>query len=209
MNSGNQTDPMGNLNIQVVKFTTCPVVFMLLRLFNGQFHIIYLSTLNPVGHMSGSFHNAFKGVYLVLWVMNYFQHYSLFTTDKTQHIILSYFYGKYSYELQSLIPSVQSFTAKTHLATNTESDRPNSLRIPLVRSTFYSDSFFLGTNIWRKKLLLPRSLRSSSIRSTVIYLTCLHNLHLFPTLTFIQQLHSLALYIRCLFSLVCGEQFFN
>lgn len=48
-----------------------------------------------------------------------------------------YSHGKFSVELTSLVPSVQTFTARTHHATPTESNHPQFLRKTKLKSKFH------------------------------------------------------------------------
>lgn len=63
-----------------------------------------------------------------------------------------YFHGKGSDDLQSLVPPVQTFTARTRQTPSTELNHPHFLRISNVRRKFHSDNFFFqalliyGTN---------------------------------------------------------------
>lgn len=118
----------------------------------------------------------FKSVFTDLWLFFFPTLEALFPTDE---MLLAF---QYSDKLHSLVPVVQTFTARTHYATYTESTRTHFLCIPLVRMKLYSASsperLYFGKDSRDDALLITTNLTSSlSLGSTIIYPTYNQNRH--------------------------------
>lgn len=84
-----------------------------------------------------SYHELDFGIfYEALQVINYFSSFQPFL-HKQNNVCISisyrYFHVKCFDELESLVPSFQTFTTKIHHSTYTSSDHPHPIPIPLVR----------------------------------------------------------------------------
>lgn len=86
-------------------------------------------------HNAASRSNSFTPSYWELLIFH-----SAATLPRTQH--LSLLYRKYPDEFHSLIPPVQTFTARNRHATSTDSNHPHSSHFALISSKLYSHSFF-------------------------------------------------------------------
>lgn len=93
---------------------------------------------------------------------DYFPPNSSFPAEETSQAYC-YLHSKWSDELLSLVPPVQTFTAKSRLATSTGLNQPHSLHIQFVGRMFHSESFFpRTTTLWNR---LPHEYSPQTVQS--------------------------------------------
>lgn len=107
-------------------------------------------------------------------------------TEKSQ--VPHYFHGMCFDQLHSLVPSALSFAIGTCYATYKRMNHLHAFHIPLVRSTFYSDSFFPKTAVLWNRLpagCFPSRYNFDLFRSRVNFPTSPHELNFFTFLKLI------------------------